>query len=132
MNRTPDAAEMNKALFMQLAMMLSTSVMQYLGKLMNPMTGKTEINLEAAQATIDILVMLEAKTHGNLDRDEERFIKNTLATLQLNYVETAQAAPAKPDAPPPAATAESTPPANEPETGEKPADKEPKFRKSYG
>jgi polyhydroxyalkanoate synthesis regulator phasin len=132
MNPTPDAAEINKAMFMQLAMMLSTSAMQQLGKLMNPMTGKTEINLEAAQSTIDILVMLEAKTRGNLDREEERFIKNSLATLQLNYVETAQAAPAKPDAAPSPAPSETAQPASEPAPDAKPTDKEPKFRKSYG
>lgn len=128
MNSTPETAEMQKALFMQLVMMLSSSTMQYMGKLMNPMTGKTELNLEAAQATIDVLVMIEAKTRGNLDRDEERFIKNTLATLQLNYVETSQAAPAKSDTPPPAPAAEPT----QPPAGEPPPEKEPKFRKSYG
>ncbi len=128
MNRTPDAAEMNKALFMQLAMMLSTSAMQQMGKLMNPSTGKAELNLEAAQATIDILAMLEAKTHGNLDRDEERFIKNTLATLQLNFVETAQSTPSKPEAAP----AKPATPTVEPATDATPGDKEPKFRKSYG
>jgi len=90
---TPTPLEMHKAMFMQLVIMLSSSAMQHLGKIINPMTGKTELNLEAAQATIDMVEMIEAKTKGNLDRDEERLLKNTITTLKLNYVETA-AAPA--------------------------------------
>ena len=132
MSQTPDAADVNKALFMQLIMMLSTSAMQQLGKLMNPLTGKLETSLEAAQATIDLLVMLEAKTRGNLDRDEERLVKNTLATLQLNYVETARTPAAKPDTPAAATPGEGDSPAADQAAGDKTAGKEPKFRKSYG
>lgn len=96
---TPTPHEMQKAMFMQLVIMLSSSAMQHLGKIINPMTGKTELNLEAAQATIDMVEMIEAKTRGNLDKDEERLLKNTITTLKLNYVETAAApAPKAPEA----------------------------------
>jgi polyhydroxyalkanoate synthesis regulator phasin len=107
----------HKAMFLDLIAMLSTTTMQQMGKIINPMTGKTEINLEAAQATIDMLEMLEAKSRGNLDREEERFIKTSLTSLQMNYVETKAATPAP--APTPAPT-----PAEE--------TKEPKFHKTYG
>ncbi|MEI8122899.1 MAG: DUF1844 domain-containing protein [bacterium] len=122
MPETP-SQEMHKAMFMQLVIMLSSSAMQYLGKIINPMTGKTELNLEAAQATIDMVEMIEAKTRGNLDRDEERMLKNTLTTLRMNYVETAAA-------PPPQVTPE-TPPAPEKVTGETKDGQEPKFHKTY-
>jgi hypothetical protein len=94
------ASETHKALFMELTMMLSSSAMQHLGKIINPLTGKTELNLEAAQATIDMLDMLQAKTQGNLDRDEERLLKSSISSLQMNYVETA-ASPAAKAAPAP-------------------------------
>ena len=117
---TPD---MNKAIFMELVLMLSSSVMQQLGKIINPMTGKTELNLEAAQSTISLLEMIEVKTKGNLDRDEERLIKNTLTSLKMNYVETASSAPAQAEKP------------GEPATEAKPDEpkdaKEPKFHKTY-
>ena len=125
MPQTSDTPDTNKALFIQFVLMLSSSVMQQLGKLMDPLTGKAEINLEAAQSTIDLVVMLDAKTRGNLDREEERFLKNTLATLQMNYVETAQSAPAKPEASAPAP--EPAAPAAEPAAEAK----EPKFHKTY-
>jgi hypothetical protein len=48
------------------------------------------VDLEAAQFTIDILEMIEAKTAGNLDSDEQRLLKDTLSSLRLNYVETAR------------------------------------------
>ncbi len=121
----PDAPsnDMNKAMFMELVLMLSSSVMQQLGKIINPMTGKTELNLEAAQSTISLLEMIEAKTKGNLDRDEERLIKNTLTSLKMNYVETSSSAPAKPEKP-----AGSAP---EVKADEKKDEPEPKFHKTY-
>jgi hypothetical protein len=124
------AAEMHKAMFIEMSLMLSSSAMQQLGKIINPATGKAELNLEAAQATIDMLEMLEAKTRGNLDRDETRLLANTLTSLRMNYVETASSAPAAPKSatPEPAADtaqAEPAPAAAKPE-------KEAKFHKTYG
>ena len=106
-NLSPE--EMNKALFSHLAMSLASSAMQHLGKLVNPMTGKPEINIEAAQSTIDVIEMLAVKTKGNLDDEESRFLTQTLTALRLNFVETLRAAapaekPAEP--PPPAEPAE--------------------------
>ena len=79
---------MNKYLFINLVTMLSMSAMQQLGKIINPAAGKAEVNLDAAQATIDTLDMLSAKTLGNLDNDEARLMKDTLSMLKMNFVET--------------------------------------------
>ena len=68
--------------------MLAMSAIQQMGKLVDPGTGKAEINLEAAKATIDMLDMLEARTRGNLDAEETRLLKDTLMSLKMNYVET--------------------------------------------
>jgi hypothetical protein len=134
-----NTADINKALFLELVQMLSFSAMQQLGKLINPMTGKTEMHLEAAQATIDMLTMFQAKTAGNLDKDEDRLLRSTLAMLQMNYVETARAAPAAKaageTAPPagetPAPAAAEGSPAAEPAAGDA-GKQEPRFRKTYG
>lgn len=87
-----NGAQMNKALFIGLIGMLSSSAMQQLGKLVNPITKKAETDLEGAQATIDMLGMLRDKTSGNLETDEEKMLNNVLASLQMNYVETAGSA----------------------------------------
>lgn len=129
---TPD--EMNKAVFISTVMMLSSAAFQQMGKLMDPASGKTEVNLAAAQATIDMLVMLQAKTKGNLDAEEERFLRETLSAVQMNYVETVesqarQPAAAKPEEQPPKPAEPSASPS--PSSDVKPG-ADPKFHKSYG
>ena len=126
--------EMNKALFVNLVMMFASAAMQQMGKLANPMTGKTEMELEMAQQSIDLLVMLEAKTKGNLDKEEARLIKDSLSSLQLTYVETAAQAPKKEPAPvaTPGETAAEPPPTGEIPADKKPPREDPKYHKSYG
>jgi hypothetical protein len=131
MTESNQTKEMHKAMFMELVLMLSSSAMQQLGKIINPLTGKTELNLPAAQATIDMVEMIEVKTRGNLDRDESRLLSNTLTSLRMNYVETAAAPPAAPKSEPKAESkpesAAPEPPQPDPAAGQK----EPKFHKSY-
>lgn len=104
----------NDQLFQGLVISLAAATMQHLGKTLNPLTNKVEKSLEAAQSTIDMLDMLEAKTKGNLGDTEARLLKNVLAELKLNYVETMNEKPA--DEPKPAAA---EPPAAEPKAEEK-------------
>jgi hypothetical protein len=124
--------EIHKAYFVQLVLMLSGSALQQMGKLIDPQSKKAQINLEAAQATIDLLDMIEAKTKGNLDKEEERMLRDTLMSLKMNFVETMEAgggepAPTGQAQPPPAAEEKK---AEEIKPG--PADgKEPKFHKKY-
>ena len=88
----------NTELFQGLVISLATVVMQHLGKTLNPVTHKIEKNLEAAQATIDMLDMLAAKTKGNLSDAEDKLLKGVLGELKLNYVETLNEKPEKPAA----------------------------------
>ena len=120
-NFNPD--EMNKALFIQLIIMLATSASQQMGKLVDRSTGKTAVNVEAAQATIDLIDMLEAKTRGNLDKEEARMVKDTLMSLKLTFVEAGQSAP------PPPTVEQATGPSGESE--KKPDAQEPRFHKKY-
>lgn len=77
-------------LFIGLVSMLSQGVLQHLGKLADPVSGEVQKNLDAAKSAIDLLMMLNDKTKGNLTSDEERFLSTTLTHLQLNYVEEAK------------------------------------------
>jgi len=121
--------DINKYLFINLVTMLSITAMQQLGKLVNPAAGKADLNLAAAQTTIDTLDMLSAKTGGNLDKDEARLLKDTIASLKMNYVETRdeEERKANKDAP-------KTEPPSQSESAPKPGSdqtKDPKFHKSY-
>jgi hypothetical protein len=124
---TPE--QIHKALFTQLIVMLATSALQQLGKLVNPVTQKSEVDLEGAQAAIDLLDMLEAKTKGNVDKDEERMLRETIMGVKMNFVETMESTgggESKEPAAPPPPVAEKAPEAK------KPDGQEPKFHKKYG
>ncbi len=84
---TPE--EKNEVLFGSLVMMFHAAGMQQMGKVKNPATDTLERNLEAAQMSIDILDMLQAKTKGNLTAEEEKFLQNMLKELKLNFVDEA-------------------------------------------
>jgi len=59
----------------------------HLGKVINPSTNKIDRNLEHAKVQIDILEMLKEKTKGNLTETEQKLLFDTIAELQLNYLE---------------------------------------------
>ena len=85
----------NSELFQGLVISLAAATMQHLGKTLSPVTNKIEKNLPAAQSTIDMLDMLEAKTKGNLSDNEAKLLKSILSELKLNYVETLNEKPAE-------------------------------------
>lgn len=84
---TDSSPSRDAALFLQLVLGLQQAAMVALGKLMNPMTGKLERNLDAAKNTIDTLGAIEARTRGNLETDEQRVLTQVLTDLRLNYVD---------------------------------------------
>lgn len=79
--------ERNEALFMSLVAMFQGAAMQQMGKLINPMTGKTERDLEQAKMSIDMLGMLEARTKGNLAEEEKHLLSHALFELRMNYLD---------------------------------------------
>ena len=87
MTEKNDPKEMQKQLFLHLIIMLSSSAMQQLGKVVNPLTGKVERNLEQARFSIDTLAMLKDKTRGNLSEDLAKLLDSVLMELRMNFVE---------------------------------------------
>ena len=65
---------------------LSTSALFHFGDLADSEDGKTQKNLPAAKQTIDILDMLNEKTKGNLDENENKLIQSVLYELKMRYV----------------------------------------------
>ncbi len=78
--------------FSALILGFSSAALYYLGEA--PLEGKAppQRNLPLARQNIDILVLLEAKTKGNLADEESRLIVQLLTDLQLKYVEAAKKA----------------------------------------
>ncbi|MBU0972564.1 MAG: DUF1844 domain-containing protein [Proteobacteria bacterium] len=73
--------------FSAFVLSLYSSGLVQLGKVEEPSTGKTSVNLDLARHTIDMIAMLEEKTRGNLTNDEENLLKALLSEIRLAYVE---------------------------------------------
>lgn len=63
----------------------STALVQ-LGEIEDPATGTTAKNLDLGRQTIDMIVMLEKKTRGNLDNDEANLVKSLVHEVRMAYV----------------------------------------------
>jgi hypothetical protein len=87
-------------LLLELVASFQMGALQGLGKIINPITGKMEADLNMAAHSIDLLDMLLAKTRGNLLPDETRYVEEVVSHLKLNYVEEANQIGTK-SAPPP-------------------------------
>ncbi len=129
--------------FIEFVMMQAQNAALFLGQIPNPQTGQGEVNLELARMFIDQLAMIQEKTRGNLSNEEATVLRNTLANLQMAFVEVSQAggATASPAPTPPQPEAPATdeaPPTNVPEAAHgTPApssetESRKKFTKSYG
>ena len=57
---------------------------------------KMEKNLQGAKMSIDMLEMIKEKTEGNLTGEEQKVLDNTVADLQLNYVDEVKIEASKP------------------------------------
>lgn len=84
---TPGREELFSGLFAQLVMQQANMAMMLLGKVPHPETGKPVKDIEAARLFIDQLEMLEAKTKGNLTKEEAGLLMQSLMSLRLTFVE---------------------------------------------
>lgn len=72
-----------------LAMLISTfysQAMMALGVMPNPTTGEKGTDLQMAKHFIDTLEMLEQKTKGNTDEEENKMFDEVLHLLRMAYV----------------------------------------------
>ena len=66
---------------------LSSSALVHLGEIPEPDTNESRVDLPIAKQIIDTLGMLQEKTKGNLDPDEERLLRSALYDLRMRYVQ---------------------------------------------
>jgi hypothetical protein len=77
---------MPEVTFTAFVMSLNTSALFHLGEISDPSTGVKNQDLVLAKHTIDTLKLLENKTRGNLDGEEQDLLKNGLYDLKMRYV----------------------------------------------
>jgi hypothetical protein len=104
----PTRDEMLTALFAHLVMQQSNMAMMLMGKAPHPETGKPVRDLESAKLFIDLLEMLEAKTKGNLTKEEQNLLKQTLMAVRMGFVEAVESSPTQPESKPAPQSTEAT------------------------
>jgi hypothetical protein len=89
---TPDAPPRAEAKglppvdFTTFVLSLGSSALMHLGEVESPQTGKIEKDLAMAKHTVDLLLMLQEKTKGNLVAQEASLLEGLLFDLRLRYV----------------------------------------------
>lgn len=80
-------------LFAELVLRQTQLALVLLGKMPHPESGKLQCDLDQARLAIDLLEMLELKTKGNLTKDEDALLKQSLMMLRMAFVEAVESAP---------------------------------------
>jgi hypothetical protein len=75
------------SLFATMVMQQTNMALLFMGVTPHPETGQTTRDLDAARLFIDQLEMLESKTKGNLSKDEEKLLRQSLTNLRMSYVD---------------------------------------------
>ena len=86
-----DVVPMDFSIFL---LSLNTSALMHLGHAVQG-EGPARVNLPMARQVIDIIAMLEDKTHGNLTGREEQLLHQVLFDLRVRYARTARSAPGR-------------------------------------
>jgi hypothetical protein len=81
---------MPEVTFSAFVMSLNTSVLFHLGLIEDPATKKKILDLDLARHGIDTLTLIQRKTKGNLEKDEEEMLKNILYDLKIRFVQMAK------------------------------------------
>ena len=76
--------------FSTLIYSFATGALISMGLAPDPQTKKVQKNIPMAKQNIEILVMLQAKTKGNLTEDEAKFLENILTEVRLRFVEASR------------------------------------------
>lgn len=87
--------------FLEVLNLIVMQAMAGLGLMGTPDGQRIPPNFEVAKHFIDLLAILEVKTKGNLEPDEEKILQQTLYELRMHFVQiTTGAAPGAGDAAP--------------------------------
>lgn len=97
--------EIMAAHFASMVMQTAQMALMLLGQMPHPETGQTITDFEGAKMFIDQLEMLEVKTKGNLSKDEEHLLKQSLVGTRMAFVQAIEKQDKPAPSPAPAASA---------------------------
>lgn len=85
-SQTPQNPHESQTSFLAFVMSLATTAAVHFGDIEDPSLGASQRNLPAAAQMIDLLAMLQEKTKGNLDAEEQQFLDQVLYELRMRYI----------------------------------------------
>jgi hypothetical protein len=74
------------ASFINFLMSIASNAAAALGMMEHPVTGERGVDPELARHWINVLGMLQQKTRGNLEPQEQQIFEGLLADLRMQYV----------------------------------------------
>ena len=86
-----------KQLFDALISQTAYGIWVSLGKLQNPVSGETSVDLDQASIQIDMLDMINNKMHASLTEEEREYIDKVLAESKMNFLEVEKSEAGKED-----------------------------------
>ncbi|MGZ3772744.1 MAG: DUF1844 domain-containing protein [Pseudobdellovibrionaceae bacterium] len=75
-----------EASFSMLIMSIASSAVMAMGLAPHPQSGEVSKDKNMARFNIDLLLVLQEKTKGNLTSDEQKFLENLINDLQMKFV----------------------------------------------
>jgi hypothetical protein len=84
--KTGSAGKLPEASLLSLLDMLAGEAAMCMGMVKNPAGAELPIDLDTARQVIDMLGMLQQKTRGNLNAEENDVLENILAYLRMQFV----------------------------------------------
>lgn len=83
----PGGQQIPPADFKTLVSMMVSQALLYMGQIPEPSSGQRILHMDLARHNIDMLGLIEEKTKGNLEEEEEKLIKQAVSELRSSYVE---------------------------------------------
>ncbi len=77
-------------IFASMVMQQTQMTLMLLGQMPHPETGEVIMDLEGAKMFIDQLEMLAVKTKGNLGKDEEQLLQQSLVGTRMAFVDASE------------------------------------------
>jgi hypothetical protein len=88
----PKAGEIPAASFLEILQLLGMQATAGLGMMADPQTGQQiPPNLGVAKHFIDLLEILQTKTKGNLDEEEQKMLDGMVSELQMAFTQIVEA-----------------------------------------
>jgi len=87
----PGAGTVPEANFQTLVSTMATQALFAMGAIPDPRTGQRVTHPDLARHHIDMLTVIEDKTKGNLDEEEQQLLSTTLYELRNTYIQLSTA-----------------------------------------